>query len=882
MSFAPSDVSGTSIPIKKPTLAGSVKAPPTYAPHDAFVNTALKTMRDAAAATPARTVGGSTPQTPPRSHKRTHPDPLSSPTLTFVPGPSNDGCTGRARVSATPEDIRRIKEDVALDDIQSKFPGSVFRSLMYPSGRALDHPYGPILLEYATAGCPADTGPYWSVDQLEAAIAYGAHPTACDPEAAAACRSETLQKVEEGFASIYLWDDLKTDLPPKLKISPIAAIPHKSRKFRMILDLSKGVRLLGVDMPSVNEATDKTVAPQESMAHLGTVLPRLIYAAATAPESKGPILFAKFDIKDGYWRMSVPPADEWSFAYVLPKLDPTEPTQIVVPSALQMGWSESPAFFCSATETARDVADERIAEPIGSVLPHELEDMTIDKAELARARALLPTITETDQETFAHLLEVYIDDFCGLCQSTDEQVLRHVSSSILHSIYEVFPPPQTTGQAAKDNPVSLKKMGEGDGVWATRKELLGWVFDGVRRCIELPAAKVTSLVTELKQVGRQRKVHRKDLEKLRGRLRHAAIGMPGGRGLVSPLDRALRDETLKWVPVRSNQELVDALRDFRAIIKLIGSKPTHVRQLVAEVPGYIGFCDASGKGAGGVWFSGSNTDLPPIVWRVPWPPDITRDIISSSNPSGSITNSDLEMAGMLLHYLVLECICDLRHVHVAAWCDNTPTVSWTNKLNSSKSRVSARLVRALAIRLQANEASPLIALSIAGTENTMADVSSRAFGVDSTGTLFEGDDDKFLLTFNSHFPLPQDASWRMFRLPPKLPMLVISELRSSQSRLGSWLRITKKGGAIGSIGESLPRTVAWTHTSGPKRKRSASDYFADSQNSSVPEDVARRNECELRPFKSRFVPSARPAKWTDCQIHSTAAKDDTFDRSSGR
>jgi hypothetical protein len=37
------------------------------------------------------------------------------------------------------------------------------------------------------------------------------------------------------------------------------------------------------------------------------------------------------------------------------------------------------------------------------------------------------------------------------------------------------------------------------------------------------------------------------------------------------------------------------------------------------------------------------------------------------------------MAGMLIHYLVLEHLVSLKHVHVAAWCDNTPKVSWTNK-----------------------------------------------------------------------------------------------------------------------------------------------------------------------------------------------------------
>jgi hypothetical protein len=101
-------------------------------------------------------------------------------------------------------------------------------------------------------------------------------------------------------------NNIKHDPPPNLKISPIAAIPHKSRDYRMILDLSYGVKVNGTRMPSVNESTNPTVAPANSMAELGNVLPQIIYAMGTAPASKGPILFSKLDIKDGYWRMVVP------------------------------------------------------------------------------------------------------------------------------------------------------------------------------------------------------------------------------------------------------------------------------------------------------------------------------------------------------------------------------------------------------------------------------------------------------------------------------------------------------------------------------------------------------------------------------------------------
>jgi len=58
-------------------------------------------------------------------------------------------------------------DDDGLDPTQSKLPDMV-RRLMSPSGRALRHPYGPALLDYAEHGCPVDTGPNWTREMLEA------------------------------------------------------------------------------------------------------------------------------------------------------------------------------------------------------------------------------------------------------------------------------------------------------------------------------------------------------------------------------------------------------------------------------------------------------------------------------------------------------------------------------------------------------------------------------------------------------------------------------------------------------------------------------------------------------------------------------------------
>ena len=49
---------------------------------------------------------------------------------------------------------------------------------------------------------------------------------------------EIKEKLRTNQACLVPWDDINDNPPPQLKISPIAAIPHKSKAFRSILDLS--------------------------------------------------------------------------------------------------------------------------------------------------------------------------------------------------------------------------------------------------------------------------------------------------------------------------------------------------------------------------------------------------------------------------------------------------------------------------------------------------------------------------------------------------------------------------------------------------------------------------------------------------------------------
>jgi hypothetical protein len=139
--------------------------------------------------------------------------------------------------------------------------------------------------------------------------------------------------------------------------------------------------------------------------------------------------------------------------------------------------------------------------------------------------------------------------------------------------------------------------------------------------------------------------------------------------------------------ITMTDKLRNILRDWSALLRLVGRRPTHVKELVEHRPQYQGFVDASKWGVGGVWFSGIASMIP-IVWFLKWPQEIWDQFCSSSNKSGKLTISDLELTGILLQWLVLEQAVDtnaLKHNSIAIWCDNLPAVAWTYKFRTSTS-----------------------------------------------------------------------------------------------------------------------------------------------------------------------------------------------------
>ena len=734
--------------------------------------------------------------------------------------------------------------------------------LVRPTSFAKTHPAAALLDAYST-GCPTNCGPNWSRDHIETALRRGPHPSALSPDAAAALRQETNEKVASGYARVVKYGDIKNNLPPKLKISPVAMIPHKSRKFRTILDLSFRLRHKGKLLESVNSATVKQ-APAEAMVQLGNCIKRLVATLAENFNPSQPFYFAKLDIKDGFWRMAVADEDAWNFCYVLPSSQAGTPDldniDIVVPNSLQMGWCESPPFFCAASETARDVIQTLITEV---TLPeHRLEKDMLATATTEATQRLQAAATYTN------LMEVFVDDFIAATNGGSREHLTQLSRAMLHGIHSVFPPPEQSGHTGPE-PISEKKLQEGEGTWDTTKEILGWIVDGALFTVQLPPAKCQKIIKLCRKVANMKYCKLQVFQELAGKLQHASFGVPGGKGLFSPIYRALQGSKPY---IRITTQLRSAILDWRPLIRDLAKNPTPVQLLVSDYPNYILYTDSCKLGAGGVVTPGIE-GIPYVVWQFEWPDDIQERLVTEKNPTGDLTINDFELAGMVLGWLVLEYIWNhLSFKHVGLFCDNTSAVAWAFKGSTATSVAAGRLLRFLSIRQRLRQTSSLMPRSIAGEDNKMADIPSRAF---KTGEFFHAQN-SLTEYFNSHFPLPQEQSWTEFKVTKKLASRVISCLRGEPLLMEQLRKLPKLGKNIGNIGQNTVTNARWTRSSPASQMQNEQQSSLPSQPGSGPGLTDLETKLEFNPSRKRSRPSPRPLNWLENKVPSTKRRENTF------
>lgn len=337
----------------------------------------------------------------------------------------------------------------------------------------------------------------------------------------------------------------------------------------------------------------------------------------------------------------------------------------------------------------------------------------------------------TSQKPLAYA-DVFVDDFIGAAQDLDLNNRQRVRKALLHSIDDVFQPLLPNDNPTRQEPVSMKKLREGDCSFGTLKLILGWIIDTINMTIQLPQHRVDRLAEILNSIpATQRRTSVKKWYSILGELRSMALALPGSRNIFSTMQHALTNKAKGRIAL--NKEVHNALDDFRWMHNNIATRPTRIAEIIPLLPAAEGHHDASGIGAGGVWFLGDNI-IPregyvkgkPILWRYKWPQYIVDRLITDQNPNGTISNSDLELAGGLFQLDVISQCFDVRERTILSKGDNLSTTFWERNGSTTSIKPPAHLLRLFGIHQRIHRYVPRFDY-ISGSSNHVADALSRDF-----------------------------------------------------------------------------------------------------------------------------------------------------------
>jgi hypothetical protein len=285
-----------------------------------------------------------------------------------------------------------------------------------------------------------------------------------------------------------------------------------------------------------------------------------------------------------------------------------------------------------------------------------------------------------------------------------------------------------------------------------------------RSCLDTLRESVTTLCSQ----------HHTTLKKWRallGTMHGATTALYGGEHLFSILQHAFQSAKRNRITLTALLKAI--FHDWLVLADTMTQYPVPIHVLVPRASDLVTATDASRDGMGGFWLQPSlHTPQPILVlWRTTFDTDIQSQLITATNPTGTITNSNLELAAIIMGTSLTNHHLPIAHPSILIASDNIPAVTWCKKGSTSSTTSAAFLLPHFA---NTRCAAPFTVqpLYIPGHTNQIADCCSR---------LLHLPDDTFLAYMNQHFPV--HPSWTLVR-PPKEQLLL---MKSALFRKLPWL-----------------------------------------------------------------------------------------------
>ena len=241
--------------------------------------------------------------------------------------------------------------------------------------------------------------------------------------------------------------------------------------------------------------------------------------------------------------------------------------------------------------------------------------------------------------------------------------------------------------------------------------------------ITLPPHRVWRLEEIVSSIPRsQRRIGVDKWHWVLGYLRSIVLVLPGARGIFSQIQEAVCP--VKGKRVMLSTGVHEALVDFRWLAEDVDNRPTRIYELVLIRPAVYGYhntsCYMCVTNPSAARPSPNLNGAHPIVWRMPLPKDIVDSLVSCTNPQRKVNNSELELAGGVVHS---DCVA---HFFVVTECtvfsrtNNTAGLWWQRKSSATCTSSPVHLLRLQAMHQWFHCYVPRIDF-VSGVDNLISD-----------------------------------------------------------------------------------------------------------------------------------------------------------------
>jgi hypothetical protein len=561
---------------------------------------------------------------------------------------------------------------------------------------------------------------------------------------------------------------------------------------------SKKVKLRLTHDQSFNTATGKSVndrvlTDELEPLYYGGCLSRLIHyiLSLRLRHPKVHILAGKSDIKAAYRRVSL-------HGDTAPKCAIMHRGFALVSTRLTFGGSPCPNEFCIVSETVTDLANDILHcqewDPNEISSPHARNLRTAeylsDTIPFTQAKDLDVDLPHDDHGR----VDDFIDDGIVIVPDIGQNKDRAIPALLL-AIHTIFRPVDNNEKIKREDCLSLGKLQE-EGFMSETPTILGWIINTRSLTIHLPDKKFKGWSNDLATILKSKNISYQDLEKLIGRLNHAATACPLMRYYLNRIRNTLTkwDKNLYTKKVRrylSSPVIEDLKLWYKCFLPKIQAGLS-LNLISYRRPSIVSWSDACPTGMGGYDSFGN-------AWQF--------QLSKEDSIACQRQNNSLEfMAAVITAWVAIQSGNVPKEACFLALCDNSSSVCWLHKANVDDTKnlplhMAAR--KYAEVLLQADCC--LYSQHIAGVSNTVADILSRKFDLPQPD----------LSTFiTSHYPKQVPLSFKISPLPQEICSWLTLWLRKCRERWASQKEQKTRKNVHGTDGSNIQSVSDSTMTFG--------------------------------------------------------------------